>query len=183
MTDSIENNRKRLDSNAVDVHSNSECPLCFNRFHSSLIESHAANCDGKSASKGLSEGCSKQLIGDSKSMRTENLPAKKSPMSFFARASPCTKRLSTSQENQNGTTGKKIKASCELRNNLTTCSKEKSKQLRRPLADEMRPTNLSDYLGQEDVIGKDGNGFWRPIFESISLPGASAIPSMIFWVS
>ena len=94
MTDSKGNNRGALDSNAVDIRSHLECPLCFNRFAPSIIESHAANCDGKSISKGLSKDRSKELIGDTAGdMPPENIPTKKSPMSFFAKASPCIKRF------------------------------------------------------------------------------------------
>ena len=54
--------------------------------------------------------------------------------------------------------------------------KEKAKlnsELSAPLAEMMRPSTISDYVGQENVIGK--NAILRSILES------GNVPSLIFW--
>ena len=62
-------------------------------------------------------------------------------------------------------------------------SNNEKNNVRRPLADVMRPTALEHYKGQEDIVGVSKNGFWRPIFQSISKQCKDvAFPSMIFWV-
>lgn len=42
-----------------------------------------------------------------------------------------------------------------------------------PLAEAMRPANLEEYFGQDEVAGKDG--FWRSLIQT------GKIPSMILW--
>jgi putative ATPase len=52
-----------------------------------------------------------------------------------------------------------------------------------PLPEKLRPKKLSDFVGQEHMIGKDGfitkllNNFARP---SVALRGGR-FPSLIFW--
>ena len=109
-----------------------------------------------------------------------NSDMKKSASAFFMKQS--SKKRSESVNDVSKTAPKKIK--CEAAVTETSPSKElfKSSGLRRPLADEMRPSTLQDYLGQDEVTGPGGKGFWLPLFESIALSGhTAAIPSMIFW--
>ena len=42
-----------------------------------------------------------------------------------------------------------------------------------PLAEAMRPSNLDEYFGQDEVAGK--SGFWRSLIQT------GKIPSMILW--
>ena len=51
--------------------------------------------------------------------------------------------------------------------------KKTSNELSAPLADIMRPHTIDDYVGQENVIGK--NAILRTILES------GNVPSLIFW--
>ena len=48
-----------------------------------------------------------------------------------------------------------------------------AKVLTSPLADLVRPTTIEEFVGQEDVIGK--NSFLRTILET------GDVPSLIFW--
>ena len=55
----------------------------------------------------------------------------------------------------------------------TTGSFNATKVLTSPLADLVRPTAIEEFVGQEDVIGK--NSFLRTILET------GDVPSLIFW--
>ena len=55
----------------------------------------------------------------------------------------------------------------------TPASSSANNALMAPLADLVRPTSIEEFVGQEDVIGK--NSFLRTILET------GDVPSLIFW--
>ena len=52
-------------------------------------------------------------------------------------------------------------------------SEKRKKKENAPLAERMRPQSLDDYLGQDDVVSKDG--VWKRLIDE------NAVPSIILW--
>ena len=101
--------------------------------------------------------------------------------SFFM--SPSQKRSqSVPDSTKNNNCSKKTKFEKES-GNISDSGSKRDNSVRRPLADLMRPNELKEYKGQEDVVGDKNSAIWLPIIQSISRPGAvAAVPSMIIWV-
>jgi len=157
------------------------CPICFNTFLPSNIQSHAATCNGNSVALENRDIDKTELNenGQSKNSASD----KKAISSFFKPPLQNKHPLQSIDSTQNEISVKKLKMEGYKENNSSMTSKKDSNCVRRPLADVMRPTGLEHYKGQEDVVGDKGAGFWRPLFQSISKTGAdiAAIPSMLFW--
>ena len=157
----------------------SRCPICFNTFLTSNIQSHASTCNEK-----LDQSEDNEKVKElNKNLETENKTAQKNQISSFFK-SPCQKRphQSINDSTKNKDSFKKPKFGEESESSSGRCIK-KDNSVRRPLADLMRPNDLKQYKGQEDVVGDKNGAIWLPIIQSISRPGAvAAVPSMIIWV-
>ena len=156
----------------------SRCPICFNTFLTSNIQSHASTCNGKV--DGLED--SEKDNESKRNSQNENKTAETNQISSFFK-SPCHKRSqSITESTRNENSFKKPKYGEESGSSSESCFK-KDNSVRRPLADLMRPKELKQYKGQEDVVGDKHGAIWLPIIQSISRPGAvAAVPSMIIWV-
>lgn len=118
----------------------SDCPICFERFATSVIATHASNCTGKKAS---SSSSLKRT-----SPETHSFFSKRAKVDSSESEVPKKEQNEVSKSPHN----KKIVAQV-------------------PLAEEMRPSDLKDYVGQ--LVAVSDQSFFK-------LP-PSKLPSMILW--
>ena len=158
---------------------NVTCPMCFIEFSPSHIQLHASNCKGEPKKSLVSE----EITTADKQFDSVEKSSKKAMISSFFKSKSQGKRsLPDNSSSITYNSPKKYKG-VEQHNINKVESNNQKNSVRRPLADVMRPTALEHYKGQEDIVGVSTNGFWRPIFQSISKQCKDvAFPSMIFWV-
>ena len=161
---------------------NVTCPMCFIEFSPSHIQLHASNCKGE-PEKSLASKEITTTVKQFDSVDSVEKPSKKAMISSFFKSESQGKRsLPDNNSSITYNSPKKYKGVEQHNSNKVESNNEKN-SVRRPLADVMRPTALEHYKGQEDIVGVSKNGFWRPIFQSISKQCKDvAFPSMIFWV-
>ena len=158
------------------------CPMCFIEFSPSHIQLHASNCKGEPKKALVSEEITTIEKQFDSSGSVEKSSKKAMISSFFKSESQKKRSLPENNSSITSNSPKKYKSVEQHNVNKVESNSEKN-NVRRPLADVMRPTALEHYKGQEDIVGVSKNGFWRPIFQSISKQCKDvAFPSMIFWV-
>ena len=161
---------------------NVTCPICFIEFSPSHIQLHASNCKGEPKKSLVSEEITTNEKQLDKVGSVEKSSKKAMISSFFKSESQGKRSLPDNNPSVTYNSPKKYKSVEQHNINKVEPNNEKN-CVRRPLADVMRPTALEHYKGQEDIVGVSKNGFWRPIFQSISKQCKDvAFPSMIFWV-
>nr|KAF7401882.1 hypothetical protein H0235_015218 [Vespula pensylvanica] len=143
------------------------CPICQIDFPSSLIESHVTKClfliDSNTA--GVSKESS-QSPG-SKSLQSKNFLMKKPDNKI-------TKRKITSGQTFLITKGDCTKQDLEIKENVVDKPAKKPRINEHiPLAEKMRPSNFSGYIGQEHILG--------PQCALYQLLHKGEIPNMILW--
>ena len=158
------------------------CPMCFIEFSPSHIQLHASNCKGEPKKALVYEEITTIEKQFDSSGSVEKSSKKAMISSFFKSESQKKRSLPENNSSITSNSPKKYKGVEQHDVNKVESNSEKN-NVRRPLADVMRPTALEHYKGQEDIVGVSKNGFWRPIFQSISKQCKDvAFPSMIFWV-
>ena len=161
---------------------NVTCPMCFIEFSPSHIQLHASNCKGEPKKSLVSEEITTTEKQFDSVDSVEKSSRKAMISSFFKSDSQGKRSLPDNISSITYKSPKKYKGVEQHNINKVESNNEKN-SVRRPLADVMRPTALEHYKGQEDIVGVSKNGFWRPIFQSISKQCKDvAFPSMIFWV-
>ena len=161
---------------------NVTCPMCFIEFSPSHIQLHASNCKGEPKKSLVSEEITTTEKQFDSICSVEKSSKKAMISSFFKSESQGKRSLPDNNSSITSNSSKKYKGVEQHNINKVESNNEKN-NVRRPLADVMRPTALEHYKGQEDIVGISKNGFWRPIFQSISKQCKDvAFPSMIFWV-
>ena len=123
------------------------CPICFESFPVSVLEVHAANCFGKEAKR------TQATSGFNQSKPTSAANAKRP------------RDEDVQDETQDG---KKSKVS-------SSPADPSSVNTMIPLAERMRPADLSAYVGQEAVTAAGGT--WRPLLEG----DPASLPSLVLW--
>ena len=161
---------------------NVTCPMCFIEFSPSHIQLHASNCKGEPKKSLVSEEITTTEKQFDSICSVEKSSKKAMISSFFKSESQGKRSRPDNNSSITSNSSKKCKGVEQHNINKVESNNEKN-NVRRPLADVMRPTALEHYKGQEDIVGVSKNGFWRPIFQSISKQCKDvAFPSMIFWV-
>ncbi len=127
--------------------SSSECPLCFEHFPVSVLERHASGCSGKKETRATVKNNDSQIRAKPVEAKKRSLPVE----------SDCV------EENHGGSpnVGAKKRGRIEEANGGV------------PLAEQMRPIDLSSFVGQPEVTG-DGSVFRNLLFRD-------EIPSVVLW--
>lgn len=156
------------------------CPVCDKLFTVEEIEPHVDRClflNSTENGAGVSSS-SKEL------KNSQNQVQAKRSFSIFEKSPSVASKRSKVEEVEVGSTSVRTVADME-RAIIDLSDEEEEQEPRRkvkvvekddsqvPLAEKMRPVELTDYIGQEQIIGK--NTVLRTLFES------NSIPSMIFW--
>ncbi|XP_062564075.1 ATPase WRNIP1-like [Armigeres subalbatus] len=169
----------------------SVCPVCDKLFPMADIEGHVDRClflnstdpnDAGPVAPPESTNGTPEIVANGREAKRSFSIFNKSPIIANQ------KRL-RSATNQNGNNGRIPMSAEEIEKTVIDLSDEErensqqNKKAKRkvvegnddniPLAEKMRPDDLRDYIGQEQIIGK--NTVLRTLFEK------NTIPSMIFW--
>jgi putative ATPase len=126
--------------------SDGECPICFCNFPKSVIGVHASSCTGKKPNSSSFEKALKR-------------PAPTSNHPFFATPAKQPKQ----QEEELEKTEQKKKPPALVHNTKV------------PLAEAMRPTSLSEFVGQEELCSQ--NGMWQALLQG----SPARLPCLILW--
>ncbi|KAI4483374.1 hypothetical protein M0802_013424 [Mischocyttarus mexicanus] len=163
------------------------CPVCQIDFPSSLIESHVVKCLFllESNSAGISKESSpspgsKSLKSKSLSMRkSDNRITKRkltSGQTFLTTKGDCTKQDSTKEDERRKKEDEQdnIKQDLEIKENIIENPVKKARMNEHvPLAERMRPSNLSEYVGQNHILGPECTLF--------QLLRKGEVPNIILW--
>ncbi|XP_015189220.1 PREDICTED: ATPase WRNIP1-like [Polistes dominula] len=160
------------------------CPVCQIEFPSSSIESHVVKClfllDSNNA--GISKESSPSP-GSNKSFKSKSLFNKKpdhritkrklsSGQTFLTAKGDCTKQDSSTKEDD--TKQDNIKQDLETKENIIENPVKKARMNEHiPLAERMRPSNLSEYVGQDHILG--------PQCTLFQLLHKGEVPNIILW--
>jgi len=128
-----------------------DCPICFERFSTSVIGVHASSCTGPKPP----------------SSDTPEKPGKKRFLS-----PPPSSPSSPSQHKPGKDNAEAIKVIGD-----EPVKKKAKVSLSSPLADHCRPTRLDDIVGQDDVTGD--TSFWKPVLTGQQ--DVARMPSTILW--
>ncbi|XP_053679187.1 ATPase WRNIP1-like [Anopheles nili] len=172
------------------------CPICDKWFSIDQIEEHAEECLSRSSSRSDSPILVSEAVSTSRPLSSNQNKDQKRHFSIFD-PSPAPKR-SRIEGSQIVTSSPTAQPRPEIISNLDTDEEEKvekeSKQVAKtssqpkrheatipthvvdstvPLAERVRPSEIEDFVGQEQIIGR--NTILRTLFET------GTIPSMILW--
>ncbi|XP_033340238.2 ATPase WRNIP1 [Megalopta genalis] len=144
------------------------CPICSKEFSAAVIESHASRCLflNESVSSESSTSC-KNESPTRKLIKLSNIKGKKNNLGTTNRSNNITESSLLNTDNQ----GSGISSN----DNIDT-HKEVKKPVRSnhvPLAERMRPTSLSGYVGQIHILG--------PSSVLFQLLQKTEIPNIILW--
>ncbi|XP_046835626.1 ATPase WRNIP1-like [Vespa crabro] len=150
----------------MNINEQVSCPICQIDFPSSLIQSHVTKClfliDSNTA--GISKESS-QSPG-SKSLKSKSFPMKKPDNKI-------TKRKISSGQTFLITKGDSTQQDLETKETINNPAKKSRINERIPLAERMRPSSFSGYVGQEHILG--------PRCALFQLLHKGEIPNMILW--
>ncbi|XP_001869094.2 ATPase WRNIP1 [Culex quinquefasciatus] len=155
------------------------CPVCDKLFTVEEIEPHVDRClflNSTENGAGVTSSSSSKELKNSQNQ----VQAKRSFSIFEKSPSVASKRSKVEEVGSSS-----VRTVEDMERAIIDLSDEEEQEPRRkvkvaekedsqvPLAEKMRPVELTDYIGQEQIIGK--NTVLRTLFES------NSIPSMIFW--
>ncbi|KAI4478986.1 hypothetical protein M0804_011448 [Polistes exclamans] len=159
------------------------CPICQIDFPSTLIESHVVKClfllDSSKA--GISKESSPSP-GSNKSLKSKSFSIKKSDnrvtkrklssgQTFLTAKGDCTIQDNTKEDDTKQDT---IKQDLETKGNIVENPVKKARKNDHvPLAERMRPSNLSEYVGQDHILG--------PQCTLFQLLHKGEVPNIILW--
>uniref|UniRef100_A0A1Q3G0L8 Putative atpase n=1 Tax=Culex tarsalis TaxID=7177 RepID=A0A1Q3G0L8_CULTA len=158
--------------------SKSVCPVCDKLFTLEEIESHVDRCLFLNSTE---NGPGSAVSSSSKELKnSQNQVQAKRSFSIFEKSPSVACKRSKVDE-----VGSSVRTVEDMERQIIDLSDEEEPRRKEavkvpqkddsnvPLAEKMRPTELSDYIGQEQIIGE--NTVLRTLFES------NIFPSMIFW--
>ncbi|KAK2587207.1 hypothetical protein KPH14_002950 [Odynerus spinipes] len=124
------------------------CPICHDEFPSSVIESHASKCLFLNESNSTVTGTSREPSQSpgNKSIKSKRFVMKKPSDNI-------TKRKCSSGQGSSPTESEYTRQNIELEKNVDGPSKKQRVTKYVPLAERMRPTSFSGYVGQDHVLG------------------------------
>ena len=131
--------------------SDSQCPLCFQHFPRSVLERHASQCTGEQ---------------DPTEVKPKTIPPKRSPEPLLESPPFSAKKFKPNEP-------KKFQPLRQLEKGSSSASSSSSGTSSVPLAEQMRPQSLDDYLGQDEVTGP--KSIWKRLLES------DRLPSLVLW--
>ncbi|XP_055531077.1 ATPase WRNIP1-like [Wyeomyia smithii] len=162
----------------------SACPVCDKLFSMDEIEKHVDRCLFLNSAEGASVSSSSSIRENANSQNQNLVRDTKRSFSIFEK-SPSVHSCKRAKGDSNSQTVEGMeKQIIDLSDDdvnpvekntveLKHTNQNKSLDFSVPLAEKMRPIELSDYVGQEHIIGR--STVLRTLFEN------NTIPSMIFW--
>ncbi|KAI8092978.1 DNA polymerase III, clamp loader complex, gamma/delta/delta subunit [Halteromyces radiatus] len=159
-----------------------ECPICGENVNANNINSHLdSNC---STPVIQSEGTVASLFTNPKAQKTsetDSQPKRIAPLFKSPTKSSTTEQQSSQKQQQKQSPSSSPTTTAVMTRQITDTAPTPSRKRQKldaasasmPLAAKVRPISLDEFVGQDELVGKEG--ILRTLIES------DRIPSMIFW--